>query len=92
MRWFSSDGHANEIAYDKERKLLFVATGKSDLHVLSVADPRKPALCQVFGGTENRIGTWGVSIHKGRIYLAYICTLGIPFTSRWAGVKILTYR
>jgi hypothetical protein len=92
LRWFASDGHANELAYDSDRKLLFVATGKSDLHVLSMADPRAPVLCETYGGTANGIGTWGVSIHKARIFLAYICTLGSPFPSRWTGVKILTYK
>ena len=92
LRWFSSPGHANEIAIDRDKKLLFVATGKSDLHVLSIANARRPELCELYGGPDNRVGTWGVSIHRGRIYLAYICTLGIPFPSRWTGIKILSYR
>jgi hypothetical protein len=91
LRWFSSDGHANEIAFDKQRNMLFVSTGKSDLVVLSTANPRRLEQCAMFGGVDNKIGTWGVSIHKGRIYLAYICTLGIPFPSRWSGIKVLRY-
>lgn len=92
LRWFTSDGHANEIAFDAAKKLLFVSTGESDLHVLDVANPRRPALREIFGGVDNKIGTWGVSIHRGRVYLAYICTLGIPFESRWSGIKVLSYR
>ena len=40
--WFTSPGHTNEIAYDPQCKLLFLASGKSDLQVLSVADPARP--------------------------------------------------
>jgi hypothetical protein len=36
-------------------------------------------------GPSNGIGTWGVSLHDDRVYLSYICTLGIPFPSNWTG-------
>jgi len=91
FNWFSSAGHANEIAYNKEAKLLFVATGKSDLYVLNASNPNQLDSCTNYGGVDNGTGTWGVSTYANHIYLSYICTLGIPFASNWTGVKILTY-
>ncbi len=89
--WFSSPVHANEIQYNKNCKLLFISTGKSDLHVLDISNPAQPDSCNIFGGVSNNLGTWGVGLYQDQIYLSYICTLGIPFTSNWTGVKILTY-
>jgi hypothetical protein len=91
LNWFSSDGHINEIALDREHRLLFAASGKSDLSVLDVSNPAAPTLVLEYGGTENGIGTWGVSIHGDQVFLTYTCAL-IPFTSFWSGVKILAYR
>ena len=89
--WFNSPGHANEIDHDKTSKLLFIATGKSDMHVVSVANPAAPDSCDNYGGVNNGLGTWGLSRFDNKIFLSYICTLGIPFASNWTGVKILTY-
>lgn len=91
FNWFTSAGHANEVALDTKNNLLFVSTGKSDLHVLDVSNPAAPVHCANYGGTANNMGTWGVSIYEDQVYLSYICTLGIPFSSRWTGVKILSY-
>jgi hypothetical protein len=89
--WFTSPGHANEIAFDPDCDLVFLATGKSDLQAVDVADPEAPLWRGGFGGTGNGIGTWGVSRQGERVYLSYICTLGIPFASNWSGVKVLRY-
>lgn len=88
--WFSSPIYANEIVYDKDSKIVFLSTGRSDLDIITVADPANPALCLEYGGPNNKIGTWGVSIYKDRLFLSYICSV-IPFASNWTGVKILTY-
>lgn len=88
--WFTSPVHANEIVFDKECKLLFISTGKSDLAVVNVSNPANPVLCTEWGGPNNRIGTWGVSRYKNQVYLSYICSV-VPFSSSWTGVKILTY-
>ncbi len=88
--WFSSPVHANEIAYDSHCRLLFISTGKSDLNVVSVADPAHPVLCREYGGTGNKKGTWGVSNYKNKIYLSYICAV-IPFASNWTGIQLLSY-
>ncbi|MBK7560495.1 MAG: hypothetical protein IPQ06_09720 [Chitinophagaceae bacterium] len=88
--WFSSPVHANEIAYNKDCKLVFISTGKSDLDVINVANPVYPVLCKEFGGAGNKMGTWGVSIYKEQAFLSYTCSV-IPFSSNWTGVRILTY-
>lgn len=92
LRWFTSPGHANEIAYDAQHKLVFISAGRSDLQVLSIADPVNPRLVGSYGDVEDKLGTWGVSSYNDRVYLAYIRTLGIPFFSQWTGVKVLHYR
>ncbi len=88
FQWFKSNGHTNEIVFDRKNKLLFMATGKSDLNVVSVADPKKPIEVFNYGGPNNNLGTWGVSRYRNEIYLSYICTF-IPFQSNWTGVKVL---
>lgn len=89
FRWFSSPGHANEIALNPERKLVFIAAGRTDLLILSVADPAKPTRVGGFGDVEDKLGTWGVSLSGDLVFLAYIRTLGIPFYANWTGVKAL---
>ncbi len=90
LNWFVSPGHTNEISFDDDCNLLFLSSGKSDLHILDISDPTEPDSCSFFGGANNEIGTWGVSTYDGQIFLSYICAI-IPFSSNWTGVKILTY-
>ncbi|MEP7254917.1 MAG: hypothetical protein ABI666_04025 [Ferruginibacter sp.] len=90
LNWFSSNGHANEIAFDAAKKLVFISSGKSDLQVVDVSNPLNPIFKYEYGGVNNDIGTWGVSINNNNIYLTYICS-AIPFFSNWTGVKILQY-
>lgn len=93
LNWFSSNGHANEIALDKVNKLVFMSTGKSDLQVVSVADPANLVHKYEYGGVNNNIGTWGVSVFNDNIYLSYICNpLPWPFPSNWTGIKMLKYQ
>lgn len=89
--WFTSPIYANEIAYDKKCKLIFLSTGRSDLDIINVADPARPVLCSEYGGPNNKIGTWGVSLYKDQAYLSYICSV-VPFSSNWTGVKIFNYK
>ncbi len=88
--WFTSPVHANEIAYNKDCNLIFLSTGKSDLDIINVSDPANPVLCKEFGGPNNNMGTWGVSIYKDKVFLSYTCAI-IPFASNWTGIKLLTY-
>ena len=88
LNWFSSPGHANEIAYHEAGKLVFLSAGKSDLLVVDVSDVDALDSCAYYGGIDNNIGTWGVSVFEDHIYLAYICAV-LPFASNWTGVKIL---
>jgi hypothetical protein len=92
LSWFVSEGHTNEIAFDADCQLLFMAAGKSDLVVVDIADPTRPQQRASYPGFDNGIGTWGLSRHQDRLYLAYICTpLPWPFASNWSGVKELAY-
>ena len=93
LNWFVSDGHSNEIAIDKANKLIFMATGKSDMDVIDISNPQKSLPTRFeYGGVNNGIGTWGLSIYKNNIYLSYICNaLSWPFPSNWTGVKLLKY-
>jgi len=90
LKWFTSNGHCNEIVMDKTNHLVFLSSGKSDLQVADVADPAKPVFKPLYGGTSNNMGTWGVSLSGRNIYLTYICAV-IPFYSNWTGVKALRY-
>jgi hypothetical protein len=90
--WFASRGHANEIQFDAASKLIFMATGKSDMNVVSVADPAHPDSVTIFGGINNGQGTWGIGKYQDKIYLGYIFVpLCIPFCSNWGGVKRISY-
>lgn len=91
-QWFSSPGHAKELAFDSPRKLVFMAAGRTDLQVLSVADPARPVPVGGFGEVGDKLGTWGVSLSGDRVYLAYIRTLGIPLSANWTGIKALRFR
>lgn len=90
--WFNSPSHTNELVFDKECKLLYIATGKSDMMVLDVSNPAQPDSCNFYGGVSNDIGTWGINKYKNQIYLSYVCVpLPWPFPSNWTGVRILTH-
>ncbi|MBI3519983.1 MAG: T9SS type A sorting domain-containing protein [Bacteroidetes bacterium] len=91
--WFNSPGHANEIEYDANCQLLFLSTGRSDMHVVNVSNPAAPDSCSRFGNTTDSLGTWGLGHYGNQIYLAYIATwpLYTPFPGNWSGIKIITY-
>jgi hypothetical protein len=87
--WFGSKGHANEVAFDQATHNLYVAAGKSDLVVLNVTDPAHPIQVGGYGDVDDKQATWGVSRYGDRVYLSYICTLGIPFLANWPGLRAL---
>jgi hypothetical protein len=89
--WFSSDGHTNEIVLMAEQELAFLSAGDSELTVVNVSDPAQPTLAGSFGEPGNSQGTWGLDVHDQMVLLTYIRTLGIPFRSTWAGVKLLEW-
>lgn len=90
LKWFTSNGHCNEIVFDKANQLVFLSSGKSDLQVVDISNPAKPVFKTEYGGVNNRMGTWGVSVSDKNIYLTYICSF-VPFYSNWTGVKVLSY-
>lgn len=89
--WFTSPGHTNEIAYDKNCGIVFMSTGKSEMYAVDVSNPALPDSVDVYGNTTNNQGTWGVSKYDDKLFLSYICTFGVPFPGNWPGVKILSY-
>jgi hypothetical protein len=90
--WFASRGHANEIQFDLNSKLVFMATGKSDINVVNVANPAAPDSVTIYGGINNGMGTWGLGLYQNKIYAGYIYVpLCIPFCSNWGGVKEITW-
>ncbi len=88
--WLAAEGHANEIRYDAAHHLLFVATGKSDLHIVDVSVPSQPDSCSFYGGVNNNQGTWGLDYSNDTAYLAYIFT-AVPFQSNWTGIKTVAF-
>jgi len=92
LRWFSSPGHTNEIAYDARSKVVLMSAGRSDLVAVDVSDPARPRQVGGIGQVDDEQATWGLSMHGDVIYLAYIRTLGIPFRANWSGVKAFRYR
>jgi hypothetical protein len=91
-RWFSSPGHANEIAYDARRGIVLMSAGRTDLVAVDVSDPARPRQVGSIGEVDDAKATWGLSMHGDRVYLSYIRTLGIPFRADWAGIKVFRYR
>jgi hypothetical protein len=92
LRWFSSPGHANEIAFDAKSKTVLISAGRSDLVAIDVSNPAKPTQVGSIGEVDDTQATWGLSLHGDRVYLSYIRTLGIPFRADWPGVKVFRYR
>lgn len=88
--WNASPGHTNEIEYNSNCELVFISSGKGDMHVVDVSDPTMPDSCNYYGGGGNGIGTWGISAYQDTIFLSYICT-NEPFTSNYTGIKVLSH-
>lgn len=89
--WFTSRGHTNEIEIDTMCRKIFLSTGRSDMYVVDITNPSAPDSCSSFGNATDTLGTWGVARIDNKVALSYICTLGIPFTSFYSGVKLFTY-
>ena len=60
------------------------------MQVVNIANSYAPVFKKEYGGINNGIGSWGVSVYGDKIYLSYICA-SVPFTSDWSGIKILQY-
>lgn len=91
FNWFFSDGHTNEIAYLEQEELVFLSGGKTDLVAVDVSDRMNPVYAGHYGSVGDQMGTWGVTVDGEDVYLAYICTLGVPFPANWSGVKVLRW-
>ena len=91
-RWFSSPGHANELAFDARSKTVLMSGGRSDLVAVNVSDPQHPIPVGSIGEVDDTQATWGLSLHGDLVYLSYIRTFGVPFRADWAGVKVFRLR
>lgn len=88
--WLNSSGHANQMIFDSTNNLVFVNTGRSDLSVLDVSNPRNPTLKQSYGDFNDMQATWGIAMKNNDIYLLYI-KAGVPLYSNWSGIKKLSW-
>ncbi|HND55508.1 MAG TPA: hypothetical protein PLV92_24005 [Pirellulaceae bacterium] len=92
LRWFSSPGHTNEIAYSARNHAVLMSAGRTDVVAVDVRDPTQPKLRGQFGDVDDTRATWGLALRDDVVYATYIRTLGIPFRADWAGLRILKYR
>ncbi len=88
--WLNSPGHSNQMGFDVENQLMFLATGKSELSIIDVSDPQNPTLKESFGSPNNTLATWGMTLSEDNIYLLYIKAL-VPLYSDWTGLKKLKW-
>lgn len=88
--WLNSPGHSNQMCFDAENSLVFLATGKSELSIIDVTNPKSPALKSSFGTPDNSLATWGVTLKGNDVYLLYI-TATVPLYSNWTGLKKLKW-
>ena len=86
--WFNSPGHTNQMAFNKERQLVYLSAGDRELQIVDVTDPRQPRLIDQYGAPKNGLGAWGLAMAGETLYLSYVQAL-IPFKGEWAGVKAL---
>ena len=86
--WFNSPGHTNQLVLDAKQRLVFLSAGDSELLVVDVKDPARPALAGQFGAPKNGRGTWGLAVTDRNVFLTYIKAL-IPFRGGWSGVTAL---
>lgn len=87
--WFNSPGHTNQLAFDKDRNLVYLSAGDSELQMVDVSDASRPHLVGKFGEPKDGLGVWGITVSNGMIYLSYVQTL-IPFKSNWSGIKAIS--
>lgn len=88
--WFNSTGHSNQMGFDSENELVFIATGKSELSIIDVSDPTSPTLKGSYGTPDNSLATWGLTLTDTDVYLLYI-SAAIPLNSNWTGLKKLEW-
>lgn len=80
--WGFPIGNAQEIVYDKARKRILFAAGRTDLVAVDVSDPANPVTCGTYGNTADNYGTAAVDIFEDKVYLTYRGSiLYIPFSS-----------
>lgn len=86
--WFNSAGHANQIAWQPDKKQVWLSAGDSELQVVDVSKPTQPKLVARFGVPKDKQGAWGVTLSGNRAYLTYINAV-VPFQGTWSGIKAI---
>lgn len=90
--WFNSPGYANELRYDSNCKMVFLSTGRGEVHGVSVYNITHPDSCIKYTTTGSTEGTWGIGLYNSQIYACYIYyPIAFPFSSSWSGVKVLKW-
>ncbi|MBS0203151.1 MAG: hypothetical protein JSS49_09655 [Planctomycetes bacterium] len=84
--WFNSAGHTNQIAWNADKKQVWLSAGDSELQVVDVSKPTQPKLVARYGAPRNKQGAWGVTLAGDRAYLTYINAV-VPFQGTWSGIK-----
>lgn len=83
--WFNSAGHTNQLEFDRQRRLVYLSAGDSELQVVDVSKPDRPVLVQHLGSVKDGRGTWGVALGSDTAYLTYMSAV-VPFRGTWSGI------
>jgi len=86
--WLASPGHANELVFDPDKRLIYLSAGDAELQIVDVSDPTRPVSKPGYGGRKDGLGSWGLEVAGGVAYVTYIKAL-IPFKGTWAGIKAI---
>lgn len=86
--WFNSNGHTNQLYLDNAKKQIYLSSGKSELNLIDVSNPRAPKELGSYGAKDNKQATWGLTVNGDDVYLLYITSV-VPFQANWAGIRIV---
>jgi len=86
--WFNSAGHTNQIAWQSDKKQVWLSAGDSELQVVDVSRPAQPRLVARYGTPKDKQGAWGVTLSGHRAYVTYINAV-VPFQGTWSGIKAI---
>ena len=89
--WLNSGGHTNQLAYDKEKNSIILSSGRSEVTVVDVKDPKNCILKGSYGDINNNLGTWGMTYDNSKVYALYIESI-VPFRSNWSGIKCINIK
>ncbi|MGE0560563.1 MAG: T9SS type A sorting domain-containing protein [Flavobacteriales bacterium] len=92
VNWNGADLHANELIFEHNDSLLFMAAGNSELLVFDVSDPLNTTKVGEFLDLNNGYATYGLDVKGNKVSLSYVNSFfDIPFVGNWGGLKLLDY-